>query len=115
MIHLGLDYDLPLNVHSRSAGRPTIQILQEVMKEANKEVPVILHAFDGRPSIAKSTPSNFYFSVPPSIVRSEGFRKLVETLPIERMLLETGTIAIYEMIVLHIRILRRLVTISSMI
>lgn len=86
-VDLSLELDLPLNVHSRSAGRHAIALLLE--RGARR---VLLHAFDGRAATAlPAVEAGFFFSVPPSVVRSQQKRKLVRRLPLESLLLETDS------------------------
>ncbi len=86
-IDLSLELDLPLNVHSRAAGRQTIELLLD--RGATR---VQLHAFDGR--AAKALPAveaGYFFSVPPSVVRSPQKQKLVRRLPMDSLLVETDS------------------------
>jgi TatD DNase family protein len=86
-IRLSVELDLPLNVHSRSAGRHAVQMLLE-----NGAARVQMHAFDGKFSAAMpAVEAGFYFSVPPSIVRSRQKQKLVGRLPLECLLVETDS------------------------
>ncbi len=86
-IDLSLEIDLPLNVHSRSAGRHAVAMLLE--RNAHK---VQLHAFDGKASAAMpAVESGCFFSIPPSVVRSRQKQKLVKQLPLSCLLIETDS------------------------
>jgi TatD DNase family protein len=86
-IALSLELGLPLNVHSRSAGEKTVALLLD--RGARR---VHLHAFDGR--AAKALPAveaGYFFSIPPSVVRSAQKQKLVRRLPLTCLLLESDS------------------------
>lgn len=86
-VDLAIELDLPLNVHSRSAGHYAIELLLE--RGARK---VQLHAFDGKASRARpAVAAGYFFSVPPSVVRSKQKQKLVRALPLEQLLVETDS------------------------
>ena len=86
-IELSIELGLPLNVHSRSAGRHAVTMLLE--QGAQK---VQLHAFDGKASAAMpAVEAGYFFSIPPSIVRSRQKQKLVKHLPISCLLVETDS------------------------
>ncbi len=86
-VSLAMELDLPLNVHSRSAGAATIDLLLQCGARR-----VQLHAFDGRASKAlPAIEAGFFLSIPPSVVRSRQKQKLVRHLPLERLLLETDS------------------------
>jgi TatD DNase family protein len=84
-VHLARELDLPLSVHSRSAGHQALRLLTEAKAER-----VCLHAFDGKAHYAQqAAEAGYYLSVPPSVVRSEQKRKLVAAVSLTRLLLES--------------------------
>jgi TatD DNase family protein len=86
-ISLSQELDLPLNIHSRSAGRHAVALLLE-----NGAARVQMHAFDGKASAAlPAVEAGFYFSIPPSVVRSRQKQKLVKHLPLSCLLVETDS------------------------
>lgn len=86
-VALSIELELPLNVHSRSAGRHCIAFLRECGARH-----VLLHAFDGKAAAAEQgVQAGYSFSIPPSVVRSTQKQKLVRFLPLECLLLETDS------------------------
>ncbi len=86
-VALSNELGLPLNVHSRSAGRRCIAFLRE-----QRARHVVLHAFDGKAGAATDgVEAGYFFSIPPSVVRSAQKQKLARSLPLDRILLETDS------------------------
>jgi len=80
-------FDLPLNVHSRSAGKPTILHLKDLgVKNA------MMHAFDGNAKAAKlGCDQGYYFSITANAGGNVQKEKLIQTVPLDRLLLETDS------------------------
>jgi len=86
-INLAGELDLPLNVHSRSAGRHAVTLLLGC-----NAAKVQMHAFDGKASAAlPALEAGYFFSIPPSVVRSRQKQKLVKILPLSQMLVESDS------------------------
>lgn len=84
---LAAELDLPLNVHSRSAGRRTVDLLLGCGASR-----VLMHAFDGKASHAvRAAEQGYLFSIPASVVHSRQKQKLVRRLPLESLALETDS------------------------
>jgi TatD DNase family protein len=84
-IDFAKEMNLPLIVHSRSAGKYAIEILLE-----EKYSNVLMHSYDGKVGWAiDAAKQGFYFSIPPSIVNSPQKQKLVKSIDISRIMLES--------------------------
>ncbi len=84
-ISLAVELELPLTVHSRSAGYESLKTLESVELER-----VLMHAYDGKVGHAmQAAESGTLFSIPASVVHSEQKQKLARRLPIENLVLET--------------------------
>ncbi|CAH8839014.1 unnamed protein product [Trichobilharzia szidati] len=86
-IQLAKQLNIPVNVHSRSAAKETLDILK-----SEGITKVQMHAFDGRPSLAMiGLSEGYYFSIPTSLPRSKQKQELVKALPLDHILIETDS------------------------
>ncbi len=72
-------------IHSRKAEKKVYEIIQKY------DIKKVLHSYTGKIKLAKKIveEKNVYFSIPSIILHSQQFQKLVEVLPINRILTET--------------------------
>jgi TatD DNase family protein len=87
---------LPVNLHSRQAGRHILDLLREAgYADCNHTPGILLHAFDGRPRyIQEGLALGAYFSVAPSLARDTLLERLVRLVPLERLVLESDAPAL---------------------
>ncbi|MBI2143843.1 TatD family hydrolase [Candidatus Woesearchaeota archaeon] len=77
----------PVIVHSRQAEKEVVETLIRCGCKA-----VVLHAFHGSLSLAKSAAnSGFFITIPTNIGRSSQFRAIAKALPLSRLLTETDS------------------------
>ncbi|MHA2160095.1 MAG: TatD family hydrolase [Candidatus Thorarchaeota archaeon] len=88
LIKIADELNLPIQIHSRSAGAKAISVLEDC-----EATSVHMHAFDGKSSHARraSRELDYYFSIPTSVIRSPQKRKLVKAVDIEHLLFETDS------------------------
>ena len=90
-IQLALSHDLMVNVHSRNSGHHAIEVLKQCQADR-----VLMHAFDGRThyAVEASEKYGYFFSIPPSIARSETMAKWAQRIPVDRVLLGSDSPAL---------------------
>src|SRR5690606_33744810 len=86
LVALAMEADKPIIVHTRRRERRTLEILQEM--GANR---VDWHCFGSRVKLARQIAQldGHYLSIPANVARVESFARMIETLPRDRLLLET--------------------------
>ncbi len=87
IIALAKEIKKPLIVHSRNAEKDVIELLTQ------EDAPtVVLHCFSGKTAlIKKAIEKNFFFSIPPNIVRSDHFKNMARMVPTSLLLTETDS------------------------
>ncbi|XP_031721921.1 putative deoxyribonuclease tatdn3 isoform X1 [Anarrhichthys ocellatus] len=89
-LHVAKELDLPVNVHSRSAAKVTIQTMRE-----HGISRALLHNFAGKPSAAlEGVKAGYLFSFPPAVCRNQQRDKLIKQIPLEHICLETDSPAL---------------------
>tara|TARA_B100001094_G_C18094653_1_gene752366 strand:+ start:264 stop:1061 length:798 start_codon:yes stop_codon:yes gene_type:complete len=86
LIEIGKNHDLPLIIHTRKMEKRSIEILKH-----NQARKVNFHCFCGKVKHAVSEAENegWYFSIPANARRSESFTKMLQKLPMDKILTET--------------------------
>lgn len=85
LVALAMEADKPIIIHTRRRERRTFEILKEMGARR-----VDWHCFGSRVKLARQIAEHgHYLSIPANVVRVESFRRMIETLPRDRILLET--------------------------
>jgi TatD DNase family protein len=85
LVRIALDADKPIIVHTRKRERRMLEILEELGARR-----VDWHCFGGKVTLARQIAERgHYLSIPANARRSESFTRMLQTLPRDRLLLET--------------------------
>ncbi len=85
LVEVALEADKPIVIHTRKRERRALDLLEELGVER-----VDWHCFGGKVKLARQIADRgHYLSIPANARRSESFTRMLETLPRERLLLET--------------------------
>jgi TatD DNase family protein len=85
LVEIALEHDKPVILHTRKRERRTLEILRELGAKR-----VDWHCFGGRVNLGREiAEGGHYLSIPAHARRSQAFARLLETLPRDRVLLET--------------------------
>ena len=85
LLRIALEAGKPVILHTRRRERRALEIVEEL-----GVTRVDWHCFGGKVNLARSIAERgHYFSIPANARRSESFTRMLQTLPRERLLLET--------------------------
>jgi TatD DNase family protein len=85
LVSIGIEADKPIILHTRKRERRALEILDELRPRR-----VVWHCFGGKVQLARAIAERgHWLSVPANARRSESFTRMLETLPRDRLLLET--------------------------
>ncbi len=85
LVDIAMQADKPIIIHTRKRERRTLEILREMGAQR-----VDWHCFGGKLKLAREiADAGHYLSIPANARRSESFTRMLETLPRDRILLET--------------------------
>jgi len=85
LVQIALDADKPIIIHTRKRERHAFEVLKEMGAER-----VVWHCFGGKVKLARQIAAHgHWLSIPANARRNQGFTRMLETLPRERILLET--------------------------
>lgn len=86
LLNLANDLEKSIIIHCRDAEKRTIELIEEHYDSET----VHMHCFSGSTDLIERGLNNgWYFSVPTSVVNRSYHKKLADTVPLERMMLET--------------------------
>jgi len=89
IIRFAIKIKKPLILHTWDAEEDALNIVEEE-NSGEQKVPVVLHCFAGRKSlVTRAKELGYYFSIPPSTVRSGNFNTMIKKIPIEQLFTET--------------------------
>jgi TatD DNase family protein len=91
LLQVAKRYNKPVMIHSRYAWRDAFSLVDEVQLEK-----VVFHWYTGPSSVLRDIVDHGYFiSATPAIEYHEEHRRAVKEIPLERLLLETDSPAVY--------------------
>lgn len=85
LVQIAMDADKPIIIHTRKAERRTLEVLQEL-----GATRVNWHCYSSKVKFGRRIAEHgHWLSIPCNVRRAENFRRLLETLPRDKVLLET--------------------------
>ncbi|MEM9694635.1 MAG: TatD family hydrolase [Myxococcota bacterium] len=85
LVEIAMAADRPIIIHTRKRERRAFEVLQEMGAER-----VVWHCFGGKVKLARRIAQHgHWLSIPANAKRHEAFTRMLETLPKEKILLET--------------------------